>query len=1015
MSEFNNLEKSDEIKLLKFPECVRMRPGMYVGDIDNTDVLLREIIDNSLDEAISVADTIIIDRDMNGYNLVADNGHGLPINYSTEELRNGQQITQAELAISELHAGSKFTDNKNATVGALGVGSSAVNALSENYIVLSKITLDNYDKSIKEVYDLWNSAGPRSKKDLFYVIWYKNGYRYYEGAHKKADIEKLIFGAGKKKVYKELPSGMSTLVLFQPDTTIFTEKIKPEIPVRNLQYFLIITEKYYKRKVTIDIEGTAFTSADFDRYQFEFSKRIIPEDNSINEYVDLYVTFEVDPTLSSKVYNGSVNSLSVDTGVHISYVETCFTEALKTEFGIKHRYLTNGLRLCVIVLAAELVYNSQTKEKLKAITKVKQSDFAPIIKEFQKIFRKNSDYWADYVSKLNLYAESMRKIGAAEKAQKMIDAASGNQVYRNKSGFIDSFSDATATGPDRWNCELFICFTGDTEILTCNNERISFADLTKRIEAGESIYTFSCTSEGQIVPAKIINSEIKKEVNSLCKITLDNGESFKCTPDHKMLMRDGTYKEAKDLQPDDALMPCYITESDNYDDIPRRVVLDMKPGHWKKPYRPDEFSSVNGGTLRPVFHVMSEHSDVQVDESAQNCDTVHRHHIDKNRENDYPTNILLCSGEKHFSFHCDDVSKLAHEKAHQDPDIYRRMYVDNKRTDSFRESTSKRFRELYSSPEGEKLKDHLRNKANEEWTNEDLRKWRSEETKKYAKEHPGWAKDNAKKSKISYWTKEVVPEIEEYISSNNLDHTSYSYNLAFISLTLSDGNSKNWPEFDVISKYIPEIKEKYSKVSNDSLGYIRAELVLESLKRDNLPVTFKSFNERFIEIFEKPLGRNKVSGNHQGAYLYTKKYNPELLAKYEAELNNNHKVISVEFLEVDNEPVYCLEVDAKEHNFPLAAGVFAKNCEGKSPLGALKAGRKDSKYIACLGLRGKVLNTSDKTAEEMLRNAELESIFKAIGLGLDVNNVTSDCQTPEEAYQKIKEKSRYGKIIIATD
>lgn len=81
----------------------------------------------------------------------------------------------------------------------------------------------------------------------------------------------------------------------------------------------------------------------------------------------------------------------------------------------------------------------------------------------------------------------------------------------------------------------------------------------------------------------------------------------------------------------------------------------------------------------------------------------------------------------------------------------------------------------------------------------------------------------------------------------------------------------------------------------------------------------------------------------------------------------------------------------------------------------MKAGRKDARHIACLGLRGKVLNTVDKTADEMLRNAELESIFKAIGLGLDVNNVTSDCQTPEEAYQKIKEKSRYGKIIIATD
>lgn len=456
MNEFNNLGESDEIKLLKFPECVRMRPGMYISGVENTDTILREIIDNSLDEAFTVADTIIIDRDINGYIMVADTGHGMPITYS-KELRDGMPITQADLAISALHAGSKFVDNKNATVGANGAGAACCNAVSENFILLSKITSENFDKSTKEVFDLWNSAGPRSKKDLFYIIWYKKGYKYYEGAHKKADIEKIVFSGGKKKTIKELPTGMSTIVMFQPDPEVFVGvTAKPEIPVRNLQYFLIIMEKYYKRKVTIDIEGTVFTSADFNKYQFEFMKQIVPEDSSVNEHVDLYVTFEVDPTLGAKVYNGSVNSLSVDSGVHISYVENCFTEALKAEFGIKHKYLTNGLRLCVIVLASELIFNSQTKEKLKAITKVKQSDFAPIIKEFQKIFRKNSDYWADYVSKLNLYAESMRKIGAAEKAQKMIDAASGNQVYRNKSSFINDFSDATATGPDRWNCSLVI-------------------------------------------------------------------------------------------------------------------------------------------------------------------------------------------------------------------------------------------------------------------------------------------------------------------------------------------------------------------------------------------------------------------------------------------------------------------------------------------------------------------------------------------------------------------------------
>ena len=461
MSEFNNLEKPDEIKLLKFPESVRNRIGMYLGGTDSTDQLLNEIVSNSIDESYISADVIIIDRDMNGFNCVADNGRGISIEYS-DIVRDGSPIIQADLSISEIHSGSKFMDNKNATIGMFGTGSSAVNAVSENYILMSKITPLNYDKSIKEVYDLWESSGPRSKKDLFYIVWYKKGYKYFEGAMKKSDIEKMVFtSSGKKKsktAYKELPTGMSTIVLYQPDPEIFEEKaLKANLPIQNLKYFLLIQEKFYKKKVTIDLEGTTITSADFDKYQFEFTKRIIPEDTSSNEYVDLYVTFEVDPTLGARVYNGSVNSLSVDSGVHITYLESCFAEAIKAEFGVKHKYLTNGLKLCVVILASETIFNSQIKEKLKSITKVKPSDFGPAIKEFQKIFRKNPDYWADYVGKLNYYADSMKHLGAAEKAQKMIDAASGNQVYRNKSGFIDSFSDATATGADRWNCELYIC------------------------------------------------------------------------------------------------------------------------------------------------------------------------------------------------------------------------------------------------------------------------------------------------------------------------------------------------------------------------------------------------------------------------------------------------------------------------------------------------------------------------------------------------------------------------------
>ena len=214
MSEdFKNLEKADDIKLLKFPDSVRQRIGMYLGgtDAESINNLLREIIDNSIDECQKTADKIFIDRDFNGFNIVADNGRGLSIEFN----KDAPGVISADLSISTLHSGSKFTDNKSSTVGTNGVGSSAVNAVSEDYILLSKITPLNYDKSLTDVYDLWESCGPRSKKDLFYIVWYKKGIKYFEGAVKKSVIEKKLFGH--LGTWKEIPSGMSTIVLFNPD------------------------------------------------------------------------------------------------------------------------------------------------------------------------------------------------------------------------------------------------------------------------------------------------------------------------------------------------------------------------------------------------------------------------------------------------------------------------------------------------------------------------------------------------------------------------------------------------------------------------------------------------------------------------------------------------------------------------------------------------------------------------------------------------------------------------------
>ena len=1010
--EFKNLERADDIKLLKFPDSVRQRIGMYLGgtDAESINNLLREIIDNSIDECQKTADKVFIDRNFNGFNIVADNGRGISIEYN----KDAPGIISADLSISTLHSGSKFTDNKSNTSGQNGVGSSAVNAVSQDYILLSKITPLNFDKSLKEVYDLWNSCGPRSKKDLFYIVWYKKGIKYFEGAAKKSEIEKQLFGH--LGTWKEIPSGMSTIVLFNPDPELFTETTRMDIPIQNLQYSLLIQEKFYKKKVSILVEGNEMNSSGFSGYRHEFIKQIIPEDTSMNEKIDLFVSFEVDPELGNKDTCGSINSLKVDHGVHLNYVEDCFTKALKEQFGIKHKYLSNGLRLCVVALAAEVTFASQTKEKLKNFTKVKPSDFSPLIKEFQKIFRKDAEYWETHVGKLNYLAESMKSLSASEKAQKIIDNASGNSMYRSKADMVPGFSDATAGNSDRWGCELFLCFTGDTEILTCNNERISFIDLEKRINSGEEIYTFSCTSDGIIKPAKIIAANKIKKANKIATVTLDNGESFRCTPDHKLMMRDGTYKEAQELAVGDSMMPCYIREitditSNGGDrfavgtEFKRRVIKSVRTFDYGRPYKAVDKTS----NEYYVYRLMSTHPDAIYHESLDKVTEGNpriRHHIDHNTLNDVPKNLMWCSSSWHSAHH-GSIAMI--NKAKEDNDLFNRVYVAPKQTKEYREGHSEKMKELYSSEKGDNLREHLRQKANLQWSSEELRAWRSNQTREFAKNNPEWVKENTLKCRNSFYRDTQIPLIKENLLQKNLELTSYNFNLEVYLVNLT--NKRHFSYFDVIFNLNSDLLSDFIKVDNDSYDFILCNETLKILKNLELEVNCDNYNKIILSKFS-PKGDTKVSQGR--GYRAAKKKFPDLIKIYESELNNNHKILSVVINDIE-EDVYCLEVDTPEHNFPLAAGIFAKNCEGLAAGGSLKAGRKGTLRHAILPLRGKVKNVKDSTADQMMDNKELFTIFKVLGLGIDANNVTHGCKTPEEAFEKIKKHARYGKICIATD
>ena len=128
---------ANSLRALKGLEPVREHPGMYIGPTDEKGLhcLVREVIDNSIDEALAgYCDRIDVTITEDGSCSVKDNGRGIPTGINKDE-----GISGVELALTNLNAGGKFGGGNKAggykiSSGLHGVGVSCVNALSDYLI-----------------------------------------------------------------------------------------------------------------------------------------------------------------------------------------------------------------------------------------------------------------------------------------------------------------------------------------------------------------------------------------------------------------------------------------------------------------------------------------------------------------------------------------------------------------------------------------------------------------------------------------------------------------------------------------------------------------------------------------------------------------------------------------------------------------------------------------------------------------------------------------------------------------
>lgn len=320
MEELNNVtavEYGDgNIITLEGLEHVRRRPGMYIGKLgdgshvdDGIYVLLKEVLDNCIDEYRMGAGKTIEVKVNDGHVEVRDYGRGIPL---------GKMID----AVSIMNTGGKY-DSKafKKSVGLNGVGTKAVNALSSIFIVQS----------------------------------------YREGQTRRAEFKKGILVSDSDLFSSNSERG--TYVYFVPDKTLFTDyQYKEdyiETMLRNYAYLntglaiIFNGKKIISKNGLLDLLNENMTS-----------NPLYPIIHLHGE--DIEVAFTHSDQYGEEYYSFVNGQHTTQGGTHQSAFREAVARTIK-EFFNKNQELTdirNGMIAAISISVAEPIFESQTKTKL---------------------------------------------------------------------------------------------------------------------------------------------------------------------------------------------------------------------------------------------------------------------------------------------------------------------------------------------------------------------------------------------------------------------------------------------------------------------------------------------------------------------------------------------------------------------------------------------------------------------------------------------------------------------------
>jgi DNA gyrase B subunit len=916
---------ADQIQVLEGLEAVRKRPGMYIGTTGPRGLhhLVYEVVDNSVDEALAGHCTHIeIDINANGSVSVTDDGRGIPVDIHSKTGRSA-----LETVMTVLHAGGKFGGGGYKVSGGLhGVGVSVVNALSEWVEVTvwrdKKVHTQRYERG-KPIGDLQSKSSSEKDRTGTSVCFLP-------------DIQ--IFSTGIEFEYATISGRLRELAYLNAGVKItFTdnrlELLKTDEPkVETYYYEGGIREyvEYMNREKEPLHEEIIYISGERNNVQVEAA---------LQWCVDAF---------SDNLLGFANNIRTIDGGTHLEGLKTVLTRTMNAtarkrnklkeqDSNLAGENIREGLTGVISVKVPDPEFEGQTKTKLgnTEVRGIVDSLVGEVLTEYLD-FR---PHVAD-----SILEKAIQAFNAAEAARRARELVRRKSVLES-STLPGKLADCSSKDPSE--SEIFLvegdsaggCFSGDTRVALADGRNLSFKQIIAERSQGKEHFCYTIRQDGSIGIEKILDPRRTKVNAEVIKVTLDNGEEIICTPDHRFMLRDGSYKPAADLAPDDSLMPLYRKLSDSGE---AGMTIDGYEMVWSP--RSDKWL---------FTHVVADWWN-RWQGVYKKADGEHCHHLDFNKRNNNPTNLKRLPADIHFDIHRQHLEKTLHR-----PDVIekcRRL----RQSEAFRQKMSQRMQE----PETRQI---LSQQAKAQWSDPDYKAYMTAKWQEFYANNAEYRQQNQQQlaqAQQQYWSQGENRQAQSQRVRLYFGENPQARQIASELATQQWQNPelRQWRREKTKEQWTPEFRAK-RKATLAQTYYRKSLAALKQIEIDRGFLDLEAYRTYRMQTGDKSLLKFETfcdrycEGNADRA--------KEVVANY------NHRVVSIERL-TDLIDVYDIEVP-HTHNFALASGIFVHN--------SAKQGR-DRRFQAILPLRGKILNIEKTDDSKIYKNNEIQSLITALGLGI---------------------------------